>query len=583
MKRTLLTGFFFFAFQFTGLSQTNNWTNLLTGNWHDLSWSLGIRPLSNQWVKVTNSGSKAVIVNSTTRDSHRTSMTVSNLSLSAPLGATNTVLLNFTGTAVPLTVLNRCYVGTNGVLLNLFAKLTIGKTDQVSLVVEGGTVTQNGGSNICPGYCELGTDSGFGRYNLSNGVFQVGSLDLNSDGGGHYEQSGGQTLAGDIYIGSHPNDASFSVSNGTVRTGWIGLRGGEFTQTNSDVFCSNSISISMGSNYRMSGGSLASLRTSLGEGSDAFMSQSGGTFQTGPLRVGADTIYNTATFRMNGGSLFATEIRRGVGGIISQSGGTISVQGEIDGGIFQSGGLLMSSNTYLSDYLEFTFVQTGGTNITTNTFVDYQGFTLLNGRLDVGNLVVGADFFHKGGTLTNRGQIIFRGGRLFPTLPQEFFGAINVELDSNLIFPSNNCVMRFAPSANIAWDGHFYFGAFIPSLKIDNWKGSTNGGGMHQIIVGTNGLTANQLEQIVFVNPAGLPAGGYNGKILNSGELVPTTTLRLSLRNTTEGPLLRWPGRQTLQSATNVNGPYTNVVTDFNFYRMTVQTNQPKRFFRLKN
>jgi len=51
-----------------------------------------------------------VIVNPTTRDSYRASMTLSNLVLSAPADATNSILLNLLNTGVPFTILERCRI-----------------------------------------------------------------------------------------------------------------------------------------------------------------------------------------------------------------------------------------------------------------------------------------------------------------------------------------------------------------------------------------------------------------------------------------------------------------------------------------
>ena len=61
------------------------------------------------------------------------------------------------------------------------------------------------------------------------------------------------------------------------------------------------------------------------------------------------------------------------------------------------------------------------------------------------------------------------------------------------------------------------------SLSVENWNGSTNGGGTHQFYVGMSGqgLTRAQLDRISFSNPAGLPAGTYIARILSTGEIVP--------------------------------------------------------------
>src|SRR5437868_5717335 len=89
----------------TAFSQVNSWTNLTSANWEDLRWSLNIRPSTNQSIFITNTGSKAVGISTTTTSTFPGSQTISNLTISAPLGFANTLLLNFSGTGIPLRVL----------------------------------------------------------------------------------------------------------------------------------------------------------------------------------------------------------------------------------------------------------------------------------------------------------------------------------------------------------------------------------------------------------------------------------------------------------------------------------------------
>jgi hypothetical protein len=79
------------------------------------------------------------------------------------------------------------------------------------------------------------------------------------------------------------------------------------------------------------------------------------------------------------------------------------------------------------------------------------------------------------------------------------------------------------------------------TLTIENWTGSPNGGGGQQVIFGSNAaaLTAPQLDQLRFYNPAGLPAGCYLAKILSTGEIVPNakTVSTMSLKSQTNGAM----------------------------------------------
>src|SRR5262249_1409605 len=68
------------------------------------------------------------------------------------------------------------------------------------------------------------------------------------------------------------------------------------------------------------------------------------------------------------------------------------------------------------------------------------------------------------------------------------------------------------------------------SLTFSNWNGTLNGGGTNRIYFGSDatGLTAVQLQQVQFHNPAGVPPGNYVARILPTGEIVPTGSLTVA-------------------------------------------------------
>ena len=113
-----------------------------------------------------------------------------------------------------------------------------------------------------------------------------------------------------------------------------------------------------------------------------------------------------------------------------------------------------------------------------------------------------------------------------------------------------------------------------------NWNGNLSGGGAEQLKFGTSpsGLTPNQRAQIQFANPAGLPAGNYPARILATGEVVPTQLLALSRSGNTL--TLTWGPGWTLQSSTNVAGPYQDVQGASSPW--PVSMTKPREFFRLR-
>jgi hypothetical protein len=119
-------------------------------------------------------------------------------------------------------------------------------------------------------------------------------------------------------------------------------------------------------------------------------------------------------------------------------------------------------------------------------------------------------------------------------------------------------------------------------LTIENWNGSTRGGGDQQIIFGNNssGLTAGQVGQIQFHDPAGFAPGTYPPRILATGEITPAPAgPMLEFQQNGNRLILQWDGNLTLQSATNVSGPYEDVSGTSPY---TNSFTSPQRFFRLR-
>jgi hypothetical protein len=118
---------------------------------------------------------------------------------------------------------------------------------------------------------------------------------------------------------------------------------------------------------------------------------------------------------------------------------------------------------------------------------------------------------------------------------------------------------------------------------VTNWNGSANGGGSDQLLFGNNssGLTPAQLSQIVFVNPAGSPAGNYPANILPSGEVVPLPNPLFSWQMMKGQLVMSWAGQPTLQTSTNVTGPYVDLTNASSPYTNS-SSQGPYRFFRLR-
>jgi autotransporter-associated beta strand protein len=95
-------------------------------------------------------------------------------------------------------------------------------------------------------------------------------------------------------------------------------------------------------------------------------------------------------------------------------------------------------------------------------------------------------------------------------------GALTLQNTSIIDLGAVASILHFAASNAATWIGN-------KILEIDNWSGSQSGGGVDQLIFGTDtsGLTAGQIAEIQFLNPGGFSAGTYGAMILSNGEIVP--------------------------------------------------------------
>jgi hypothetical protein len=154
--------------------------------------------------------------------------------------------------------------------------------------------------------------------------------------------------------------------------------------------------------------------------------------------------------------------------------------------------------------------------------------------------------------------------------------------DSGINLAGNSAILRFADSHTNSWASQL--SGVIPRLMVYGWNGSTNGGGTDQLAFGSSGssLTSSQVSQIRFINPNGFASGTYPARILSNGEVVPTSRPALSVQNNKTNLVMSWPGNYTLQSSTNVAGPYSDVSNATSPY--TVNVHQfPMQFFRLRD
>jgi 1,4-alpha-glucan branching enzyme len=96
----------------------NRWLNSGGGKWETaVNWSAGTPALAGQWaLLITNANTKTVLIDTATTNIPA-SLTVSNLTVSAPAGSSNLLWLTNAGTTMPLQVLGTLTIGSGGAVL----------------------------------------------------------------------------------------------------------------------------------------------------------------------------------------------------------------------------------------------------------------------------------------------------------------------------------------------------------------------------------------------------------------------------------------------------------------------------------
>ncbi|HZV36605.1 MAG TPA: hypothetical protein VFB72_18655 [Verrucomicrobiae bacterium] len=246
-----------------------------------------------------------------------------------------------------------------------------------------------------------------------------------------------------------------------------------------------------------------------------------------------------AAYTLAAGLFSATTVNLGLAGVFTQSGGTNIISDSLNfanvypganGTYSLNGGLLLVSN--LSAAVPSAFSQSGGKLIAQNVSGNCSqsggtakignlsaNYSLSGGSLIATNLTVSdAVFQHTGGTCTIVNNLTLNDGTWQDGTTGQTFGQLQLGAGTNSIiqFPTNACSLQFADSSGVTWSNNGV-------LTIVNWNGSLSGAGTNVLAFGssTNALTAKQLSQIQFANPAGFGPGNYLAKMLPDGEIVP--------------------------------------------------------------
>jgi len=496
----VVLGLLSFAFAFSGLAITNEWTKPTSGYWEEPYWSLGVAPSTDhESIAFRNSGWKALAIGTNTTANFPASLTLNNLIIDGPTNSANQLLLNWAGLNVPLVVRSNLTIGTNGSLASHSSALRAANFELRGVAT----------------FSDLATGT-FGGIVLRSG----GELNL--------------------------NDASLVSSNLAFVYGVVTQTAGRAVISNiatENDWNSFGSSFGLSNAYFLSNGILLSENISLGRYDlvtlkDCSVFQSGGVHSNVSMTVWGgqrhfQTIHHLGHYSLSGGLLVSEETRV-YAGTMEQSGGTnFTKELVISGGGFYTlnGGQLVTSNTAVGavDCLRYGFFQNGGSHtvrsrlrLDPNVTYSLSGGTLSAPIIEVDT---GASLGLSGGSVSNSAMVVLRGAIGVGSLPQqlgklqvlELTGAVcgseaNAPASLGVGF-SNAVVLRFADSRDVPWSG---------TLRIYNWSTNDSGRGPDRIFFGSTSqaLTSDQLSRVVFINPSGLPSD-YAATLTATGELVP--------------------------------------------------------------
>ena len=398
---------------------TNSWINSGDGFWQDAAnWSLSQAPTNIHSILITNDSSKTVTIDATTSGSFSNTLTVSDVILSAPGGATNVLNLSNAGTNTPLHVLHTLSVADGAVLHVTNSALSVdGLVDGVfsvdgSLVVNSNSLLVAGGGL----YVGLNTNA-FGSVLLEGGQLALPNLPsaIGFYGSGQMIVSDGAVMTmttGAVPLATVKMDNSLLVGLGCGSQGALTVAAGNYISSSYGRLVVGMETGATGT-VSVTGGNLVitnSFITLIGGTGSGQLNLSGGTNTLGPTEIGGNP---------------------GSAGTLTVAGGVNNVQGALfvgaslgaTGVVWMTGGQLIATN-----WTTWAFWPSQPTTLNWTTYVGLWGFglvTVSNGNWLGSAMIVGSQS-NSHGTVTVAGGSVTLLSRLVIGNWSNSLGAVNV-------------------------------------------------------------------------------------------------------------------------------------------------------------
>jgi hypothetical protein len=418
----------------TAAGLTNSWTNSLSGKWETGSnWSLKVPPFIGQYLDlITNGTTKTVTIDATTASGFPSTLTISNLTVSAPTGATNTLAVAQGDTSTPLHLLGYLTLNSGGaVAINNGALSLEGPLANPENSVDGALTLNGGLLSVTNSQLYIG-NNGSGSFTVSNGRFNAyyPIVGLNSGANGLWTIAGGTNIVTSVFDVADSLTATgrVLVTGGRLITPvcYVGLFGnGGLTVSNGDFLCVGTVDVASQpgavGNFTAAGGTSTLGGIIVGESSGAtgavlvtgtaLVQVTGQVTEHGSITVtgGQLTVTNDNSFlthvTVSNGTFLGRDVFLGNGesGVFNVAGsGLVALPGSSNGfrvganagtgAVFQAGGQILLTNTDLNIGGLFSpavgqMTISNGTTLANRVFVGGQGGGTGTLEMDGGLLV----------------------------------------------------------------------------------------------------------------------------------------------------------------------------------------------------
>jgi hypothetical protein len=305
----------------TAAGRTNSWTSSTSGKWETgANWSLNVPPfIGHSLVLITNAGTKTVNNDATTATGFPSTLTISNLVIGAPAGATNTLLLAHGGTSTPLRILKTLTINSGGALVINNSALSIEGPSGNPLGVDG-ALTLNGGSLTITNDGDqifIG-NNGTGSFTVSNGTLQAyyPIIGLNAGANGTWNIAGGTNIITTVC----------DIADSLTATGMVKMTGGQLSTPGIYIglFGKATMIVSNGIFQCAGTADIASQ-----DGAQGSFIAAGGTSTFDSILIGENS-HATGAVLVTGTALVQDNGQLDNRGTVTVSGGSLNVLGEFD-------------------------------------------------------------------------------------------------------------------------------------------------------------------------------------------------------------------------------------------------------------